>query len=48
VIGLVSGNIVQRGCSGPDAFEVADLRTNVILSTVSALFTTGAAVLAVT
>jgi hypothetical protein len=46
VVGLVSGNIVQRGVLG-GATEVADLRTNVVLSTISALFTTAAAVLAV-
>ncbi|WP_134121217.1 DUF4328 domain-containing protein [Kribbella kalugense] len=46
VIGLVSGNIVQRGVLA-GASQLGDLRTNVILSTVSALFTTGAAVLAV-
>ncbi|MFI7059963.1 DUF4328 domain-containing protein [Kribbella sp. NPDC050124] len=46
VAGLVSGNIVQRGVIG-GATELPDLRTNVVLSTVSALFTTGAAVLAV-
>jgi hypothetical protein len=46
VVGLVSGNIVQRGVIH-GASQLGDLRTNVILSTVSALFTTGAAVLAV-
>jgi hypothetical protein len=46
VAGLVSGNIVQRGVIG-GATELADLRTNVVLSTTSALFTTAAAVLAV-
>ncbi|WP_329004636.1 DUF4328 domain-containing protein [Kribbella sp. NBC_00709] len=46
VIGLVSGNIVQRGVLA-GASQLGDLRTNVILSSVSALFTTGAAVLAV-
>ena len=46
VTGLVTGNIVQRGVLH-GASQLADLRTNVILSSVSALFTTGAAVLAV-
>jgi hypothetical protein len=46
VIGLVTGNIVQRGVLA-GASQLGDLRTNVILSSVSALFTTGAAVLAV-
>jgi hypothetical protein len=46
VAGLVTGNIVQRGVL-VGASELGDLRTNVILSSVSALFTTGAAVLAV-
>lgn len=46
VAGLVSGNIVQRGVLG-GATELPDLRTNVVLSTISALFTTAAAVLAV-
>ncbi|MEU4605109.1 DUF4328 domain-containing protein [Kribbella sp. NPDC023972] len=46
VAGLVSGNIVQRGVIG-GATELADLRTNVVLSTISALFTSAAAVLAV-
>jgi hypothetical protein len=46
VAGLVTGNIVQRGVIH-GASQLGDLRTNVILSTVSALFTTGAAVLAV-
>ncbi|MEU4196709.1 DUF4328 domain-containing protein [Kribbella sp. NPDC026611] len=46
VVGLVTGNIVQRGVIH-GASQLGDLRTNVILSTVSALFTTGAAVLAV-
>jgi Domain of unknown function (DUF4328) len=46
VVGLVTGNIVQRGVlAGPP--QIGDLRTNVVLSTVSALFTTAAAVLAV-
>jgi len=46
VVGLVTGNIVQRGVLG-GASQLGDLRTNVILSSVSALFTTCAAVLAV-
>jgi hypothetical protein len=46
VAGLVTGNIVQRGVL-PGASQLGDLRRNVILSSVSALFTTGAAVLAV-
>ncbi|MDX2968919.1 DUF4328 domain-containing protein [Kribbella solani] len=46
VSGLVTGNIVQRGVLA-GASQLGDLRTNVILSSVSALFTTGAAVLAV-
>jgi hypothetical protein len=46
VAGLVSGNVVQRGILVA-ATEPGQLRTNVVLSTVSALFTTGAAVLAV-
>ena len=46
VAGFVTGNIVQRGVLA-GASELGDLRTNVILSSVSALFTTGAAVLAV-
>ncbi|MGW1343533.1 DUF4328 domain-containing protein [Kribbella sp. NPDC002412] len=46
VAGLVTGNIVQRGVIG-GATELHELRTNVVLSTVSALFTTAAAVLAV-
>ncbi|GAA0574724.1 DUF4328 domain-containing protein [Kribbella sandramycini] len=46
VVGLVTGNIVQRGVLG-GATEAHDLRTNVILSTISAIFTTAAAVLAV-
>jgi hypothetical protein len=46
VVGLVTGNVVQRGVLA-GATQLADLRTNVILSSVSALFTTAAAVLAV-
>jgi hypothetical protein len=46
VAGLVSGNVVQRGILVA-ATEPGQLRTNVVLSTVSALFTTAAAVLAV-
>jgi Domain of unknown function (DUF4328) len=46
VAGLVTGNIVQRGVLA-GVSQLGDLRTNVILSSVSALFTTGAAVLAV-
>ena len=46
VVGLVTGNIVQRGVLA-GASQLADLRTNVILSSVSALFTTGAAALAI-
>jgi hypothetical protein len=46
VPGLVTGKSVQRGVL-VGASELGDLRTNVILSSVSALFTTGAAVLAV-
>ena len=45
VVGLVTGNVVQRGVLG-GATEVGQLRTNVILSTISALFTTAAAILA--
>jgi uncharacterized protein DUF4328 len=46
VVGLVTGNIVQRGVLG-GATQVGQLRTNVILSSISALFTTAAAVLGV-
>jgi len=46
VAGLVSGNVVQRGILVA-ATEPGQLRTNVVLSTISALFTTAAAVLAV-
>ncbi|MEV0796478.1 DUF4328 domain-containing protein [Kribbella sp. NPDC050281] len=46
VAGLVTGNVVQRGVLG-GATEVGQLRTNVILSSISALFTTAAAVLGV-
>ncbi|MFF1818929.1 DUF4328 domain-containing protein [Kribbella sp. NPDC058245] len=46
VVGLVSGNIVQRGVLG-GTNSVGDLRTNVILSTISAVSTSAAAVLAV-
>jgi Domain of unknown function (DUF4328) len=46
VVGLVSGNVVQRGILVA-ATAPGQLRTNVVLSTISALFTTAAAVLAV-
>jgi hypothetical protein len=46
VVGLVSGNVVQRGVLVA-ATELDQLRTNVVLSVVSALSTTAAAVLAV-
>ncbi len=46
VAGLVSGNVVQRGILVA-ATAPGELRTNVVLSTISALFTTAAAVLAV-
>ncbi|TDD23800.1 DUF4328 domain-containing protein [Kribbella turkmenica] len=46
VAGLVTGNVVQRGILVA-ATEPGQLRTNVVLSTISALFTTAAAVLAV-
>lgn len=46
VAGLVSGNVVQRGVIG-GATDLGELRTNVVLSSVSAVFTTAAAVLAV-
>jgi hypothetical protein len=46
VAGLVSGNVVQRGIL-VTATQPDQLRTNVVLSTISALFTTAAAVLAV-
>ena len=46
VVGLVSGNVVQRGVLVA-ATELDQLRTNVVLSVVSALSTTAASVLAV-
>jgi hypothetical protein len=46
VAGLVSGNIVQRGVLAGSR-QLGDLRTNVVLSSLSALATTAAAVLAV-
>ena len=46
VAGLVSGNIVQRGVLAGST-QLGDLRTNVVLSSISALATTAAAVLAV-
>jgi hypothetical protein len=46
VVGLVTGNVVQRGVLG-SATQVGDLRTNVVLSGISALATSAAAVLAV-
>ena len=46
VVGLVSGNIVQRGVLAGST-QLGDLRTNVVLSSISAVFTTAAAVLAV-
>jgi hypothetical protein len=46
VVGLVTGNIVQRGVLAGST-QLGDLRTNVVLSSISALFTTAAAVLAV-
>ncbi len=45
VAGLVSGNVVQRGILVA-ATEPGQLRTNVVLSTISALCTSAAAVLA--